>query len=263
MSTTIQGLDVAGLAAVERNAVAILTHVEGPQLAQLKNLMHVGFPAIVGPTTLAAFLQLCQARGLDLSPEGVSAFKRMHQLGDEGANHGAIGAQTAEIYFATLFTSAPTRTLAHREVTARGMRLVENFEGYEVALPDGGCRAYRDQVGVPTIGWGHTAGVRMGMVITRAQAEACLHDDLAIAEEAVDRLVKVSLNTNEFDALVSFTFNVGTGALGASLLLRLLNAGDRAGAAAQFGRWVNGNRGPLPGLIARRAEERALFEQLA
>lgn len=252
MSTTVEGLDMATLSPVARNAVAILTHVDGPHLAQLKNVMHVGFPAVVGPQTLTAFVALCQARGLDLSPAGVSNFKRAHQLGDTGPNEGAIGAQTAEAYFAYLHAGTPEPGLAHREVTARGMAVVENFEGLYLT-------AYRDQVGVPTIGWGHTAGVRMGQVITRADAEAFLRADLAVAEEAVDRLATVPLNDNQFDALVSFTFNVGTGALGVSTLLRLLDAGDFRGAADQFPRWCNGDRGPIPGLVARRAEERALF----
>ena len=124
--------------------------------------------------------------------------------------------------------------------------------------------AYRDAAGIWTIGYGHTAAAGppvpvAGMTITAAEADAILGRDLARFEAAVTRLVTVALSQSEFDALVSFTFNVGEGALGRSTLLKKLNAGDRAGAAAEFGRWNKAGGRVLAGLTRRRAEERAMF----
>jgi len=112
---------------------------------------------------------------------------------------------------------------------------------------------------VPTIGYGHTKGVKMGQHITINQAEQFLLEDVAWASDAVNRLVKVKLTQNQFDALVSFVFNVGATAFSKSTLLRLLNAGDYKGAADQFLRWNKQAGKVLRGLDTRRKEERALF----
>lgn len=112
---------------------------------------------------------------------------------------------------------------------------------------------------VPTIGYGHTKGVRMGQRISLAQAEQFLLEDVDWAEDAVNSLVKVRLSQNQFDALVSFVFNVGATAFSKSTLLRLLNAGDYKGAADQFLRWNKQAGKVLRGLDTRRKEERALF----
>ncbi len=124
--------------------------------------------------------------------------------------------------------------------------------------------AYRDAAGIWTIGYGHTAAAGppvpvAGMAITAAEADTILGRDLARFEAAVARLVTVALSQGEFDALVSFAFNVGEGALARSTLLKRLNAGDRAGAAAEFGRWNKAGGRVLAGLTRRRAEERAMF----
>ncbi len=120
--------------------------------------------------------------------------------------------------------------------------------------------AYRDPVGIWTIGYGHTGPeVGPGDVITRSQAETLLKQDLTRFESAVRNLVKVPLSSNQFSALVSFTYNVGSGALAQSTLLALLNQRNYQGAADQFPRWVNGGGQVLPGLVRRRNEERALF----
>ena len=97
------------------------------------------------------------------------------------------------------------------------------------------------------------------MKITQSQAEAFLKQDLARFEKAVDDNVKVSLNGDQFAALVSFTYNVGEGALASSTLLRLLNQSDYQGAADQLLRWNKGDNGELAGLTRRRKAERALF----
>jgi len=98
------------------------------------------------------------------------------------------------------------------------------------------------------------------MTISSARAEEMLQADLPRFEAAVSRLVTVPLDQHQFDALVSFTYNLGEGNLRSSTLLKKLNAGDYAAAAAQFERWVTAAGKPLPGLVKRRAAERAMFE---
>ncbi|MBD1601973.1 lysozyme [Pseudomonas typographi] len=135
----------------------------------------------------------------------------------------------------------------------KGVALIQAFEGLRLS-------AYRDSVGVVTIGWGHTGpDIRMGMKIDRAEAERLLCDDLHDFERDVSRLVQVPLSQNQFDALVCFSFNVGSGNLAGSTLLKKLNAEDYAGAAAQFLRWDKAGGVTLPGLTRRRAAERELF----
>ena len=141
-------------------------------------------------------------------------------------------------------------------VSQRGIDLIKSFEGCKLtAYPDPGTG------GAPwTIGWGTTRGVRQGMTITQDEADLLLAEDVNTFAAAVNRLVKVPLNQNQFDALTSFAYNVGSSNLGSSTLLRLLNEGDYEGAAGQFGRWVKGgDGGTLPGLVRRRAAEKALF----
>jgi lysozyme len=125
-----------------------------------------------------------------------------------------------------------------------------------------GCRltAYRDSVGVWTIGYGHTRGVREGQAITQDEADALLVDDLDLAATQVRGMVTVPLTQGQFDALCDFVFNLGAGRLRDSTLLRLLNQGRYQDAAAQFRFWVMAGGKPLPGLVTRRAAERALFE---
>jgi len=136
--------------------------------------------------------------------------------------------------------------------------LIKHFEGLFFD-------AYICPGGVWTIGYGHTGlrhndgTVKRGRKVTLSEAEKLLKHDLRYFERAVDRLVKVPLNENQFGALVSFTFNVGEGALGRSTLLKKLNAGDYAGAAKQFARWNRGGGRVLRGLTRRRAAEAALF----
>jgi lysozyme len=110
-----------------------------------------------------------------------------------------------------------------------------------------------------TIGYGHTHTTKQGQKITEAQAEALLRRDITWAEKAVNKSVVVPLTQNQFDALVSFVFNVGEGAFATSTLLRLLNSGEYEGAANQFLRWNRQKGRVLNGLTKRREEERALF----
>jgi lysozyme len=97
------------------------------------------------------------------------------------------------------------------------------------------------------------------MKIDYTKADSLLLEDLKRFESAIRQLVKVPLNQNQFDALVSFTFNVGEGAFKGSTLLKLLNAGNYNAAAAQFGKWVYAGKKVLPGLVARREAEYQLF----
>lgn len=138
------------------------------------------------------------------------------------------------------------------KISEKGLSLIKESEGLRQ-------KAYLDSVGVPTIGFGHTKGVKLGQEITYSQAVEYLKEDLREAEQAVLRLVKVQLSQGQFDALVSFVFNLGAGAFAKSTLLKKLNARDYSGAANEFGKWVNAGGRPLKGLITRREGERRLF----
>lgn len=141
------------------------------------------------------------------------------------------------------------------KTSPKGIALIKSAEGLRLkAYPDPGTG------GLPwTIGYGSTSGVTRNMVITETKAEQMLAADLVRFEHIVERLVRVPVDQGQFDALVSFTYNVGEGNFTKSTLLRKLNAGDTAGAAEQFKRWVNAGGKVLPGLVKRRAAERALF----
>lgn len=149
--------------------------------------------------------------------------------------------------------------------SAEGIALLHHYESCRlVAYPDPGSVD-----GHPwTIGWGHTGKeVKRGLVWTQAQADAAFVQDLAETEAGVERLVKVPLNQGQFDALVSFAYNVGLDenrngkaeGLGESTLLRKLNARDYAGAAEQFLLWNKNDGVVMYGLTRRRTAERALF----
>jgi lysozyme len=118
---------------------------------------------------------------------------------------------------------------------------------------------------VPTIGWGHTKGVKMGQTVTYAQAEALFWEDVEWVERAVNRLVKVDLTQNQFDALCSLVFNIGAGAFAGSTVLRRVNQKDFEGAAKAFLMWNKqtnkrtGKKEVLQGLVRRRKEEAEYF----
>lgn len=145
------------------------------------------------------------------------------------------------------------------DLSDRGMKMLLAFEGKHKKLPDGRYKSYRCPANVKTIYAGLTRGVTDGMVITEEQGEKMLRKELNTFEDAVERLVVVPLNQNEFDACTLLSFNIGVGAFQKSTLLKLLNQGKREAAAAQFMRWVNGGGKKLPGLVKRRAAEAALF----
>lgn len=141
----------------------------------------------------------------------------------------------------------------HMKIGYRGLHVIKSFEGLRL-------EAYMPTPhDVPTIGYGHTKGVKLGTKITIAQATEFLRSDLAWVERAVNDKVSVPLTQNQYDALCSFVYNLGATNFGSSTLLRKLNAGDYQGAADQLPRWNKQKRKVLRGLTRRRAAERALF----
>jgi lysozyme len=143
-----------------------------------------------------------------------------------------------------------------RKIGNRGLDIIKASEGLRL-------KAYLCPADVWTIGWGHTKGVMEGDTCTISQADAFLREDCADAEWAVNHLVKVPITQNQFDALVSFTFNLGTGSLEKSTLLKKLNSCDYVGAASQLHRWTKAGGKELAGLVKRRAAEYDLFMEHA
>lgn len=144
------------------------------------------------------------------------------------------------------------------KVSPNGLNLIKQFEGCRLkAYPDPGTG------GDPwTIGWGATRGVSPEMMITQEQADFMLEEDANATAQQVTNAVTQPLKQNQFDALVSFVYNVGIGNFRNSTLLTLLNQGDYDGAGGQFRRWnKGGDGGVLPGLVRRRGAEAALFNQ--
>ena len=143
-----------------------------------------------------------------------------------------------------------------REISGDGIAMVKRFEGFK-------AKAYLDTGKVLTIGYGHTSDsnyvVKAGAVITEAKAEELLKLDLREAEDTVSRLVKVSLNDNQFAALVSFVFNIGETQFKGSTLLRKLNKGDYASVPSELLKWVNDNGKRITGLVNRRNAEGGLW----
>lgn len=136
-----------------------------------------------------------------------------------------------------------------------GLSLIKSFEGVRLTA----YKAVQTEK-YWTIGYGHYGpDVKQNMKITQAQADAYLKSDVARFEKAVNEYVKVPLNQNQFDALVSFTYNCGEGALQRSTLLELLNQGKYEDAANQFDLWNKSGGKVLAGLVKRRAKEKELF----
>lgn len=131
---------------------------------------------------------------------------------------------------------------------------------YQIAKHEGTrTTAYLDSVNVPTICTGSTRNVFLGQRATLAECEARLAEDTSVAGKAISRLVTHKVTQRQYNQLLSFTFNVGEGALARSTLLRKLNAGDCYGAGAEFNKWVYAGSKKLPGLVKRRAFESAEF----
>lgn len=141
------------------------------------------------------------------------------------------------------------------KIGEKGLKLIKEFEGCIL-------KQYKDAVGLWTIGWGHLIkeGEQFPSRITQEEADSLLLKDLRIFEEGVSRLVRVPLSQNQFDALVSFSFNVGLGALERSTLLKKLNQGKVGETAEEFKKWNKAGGKVLRGLTRRRSAEEALFK---
>lgn len=143
--------------------------------------------------------------------------------------------------------------MKNMRISEKGLDGIKAHEGLVLHV-------YDDGVGFATIGYGHLIKPGESFTeITEAEATELLRRDVAVAERAVNRLVKVPVTQDQFDALVSFTFNLGEGSLERSTLLKKLNAGDYNGAANEFPRWVRAGGRVLAGLVNRRNDERELF----
>jgi lysozyme len=140
------------------------------------------------------------------------------------------------------------------KTSERGIQLIKQFEGFSPAM-------YVCPAGKRTVGYGHVVlpGDILSLPMTEEAAHKLLLKDLERFEFAVNTVVKVPLSQEQFDALVSLVYNIGENALSGSTLLKKLNAGKYREAAAQFDRWVHSNKKKLPGLVKRRAAEKALF----
>ena len=143
-------------------------------------------------------------------------------------------------------------TWSNMNIGQKGIELIKHFEGCEL-------EAYKCPAGVWTIGYGHIKGVSEGMSITQEQAEQMLLDELKEYENYINELVVVDLSQNQFDALVSWVYNLGPANLKSSTLLKVLNSGDYAGVPDQIERWNKAGGKVLEGLIRRRLAESSLF----
>lgn len=139
------------------------------------------------------------------------------------------------------------------KISQEGIALIKKFEGCELT-------AYQCSAGVWTIGYGHTKGIEKGMEITQQEAEDMLVEELHEYENYINDSVTAPLSQNQFDAMVSWVYNLGPANLKASTLLKVLNAGDYDGVPAQIKRWNKAGGVTLEGLIRRREAEALLFQ---
>jgi lysozyme len=140
------------------------------------------------------------------------------------------------------------------QVSEAGYTLIRTFEGYSPFI-------YKDAVGLPTIGFGHLIkpGETFKQPLMGAEADALLKSDTVGFQKAINRMVQVRLWQHHFDALASFTFNLGSGALQKSTLLKRVNQQRHAEVPAEFMKWVNAGGRVLRGLVIRRKAEAALY----
>tara|TARA_Y100001938_G_scaffold37851_1_gene52199 strand:+ start:330 stop:761 length:432 start_codon:yes stop_codon:yes gene_type:complete len=134
-----------------------------------------------------------------------------------------------------------------------GIALIKKFEGCEL-------EAYQCSAGVWTIGYGHTKDIVEGMTISKEQAEEMLVDELHEYENYINKYVTVALSQNQFDALVSWVYNLGPANLKVSTMLKVLNKGQYEEVPAQMKRWNKAGGKVLEGLIRRREAEACLFK---
>lgn len=156
------------------------------------------------------------------------------------------------------FTYTGDKVSGQWDISKTGFDMIKYFEGIKLT-------AYLDTGGVWTIGYGtikYPDGTRVkkGDVITKEQAEAYMVNDTKWVDACLDKLIKVKVNQNQFDALASFVYNIGESQFSKSTMLALLNQGaSKAKVAEQFDRWVYDNGKRIQGLANRRAKEKSLF----
>mgnify|MGYP001393036291 FL=1 len=138
-------------------------------------------------------------------------------------------------------------------ISEEGKNLIKKFEGCEL-------EAYKCAAGVWTIGYGHIKTAVEGMKIDQATANELFDEEMGEYETYVNTAVNVPLSQNQFDALVSWVFNLGNGNLNASTMLKVINSGDHAGVPAQIKRWNKAGGKVLDGLVRRREAEALLYQ---
>lgn len=139
------------------------------------------------------------------------------------------------------------------KTSERGIELIKKFEDFR-------SEAYKCPAGVWTIGYGHTGGVKPGDRVTETEAEGFLRKDVESSEKIVMTLVKKPINQNQFDALVSFVYNTGSGNFAGSTLLRKINRNPQdTSIKKEFQKWVYAKGVKLPGLVSRREKESNLY----
>ena len=139
------------------------------------------------------------------------------------------------------------------KISTEGKNLIKKFEGCEL-------EAYKCAAGVWTIGYGHIKTASEGMTISQEKADELFNEEIKEYENYVNTAVTVPLSQNQFDAIVSWVFNLGNGNLRASTMLKVINSGDHAGVPAQIKRWNKAGGKVLEGLVRRREAEALLYQ---
>lgn len=209
----------------------------GAQVKELQKLLSLTADGVFGINTLKA----------------VKVFQSKNRL----VSDGVVGSKTWEILLDKNTSLIVNSEKQKYSLSDNGMKLLEQFEGLRL-------EAYLDSAGIATIGFGtirypNGSKVKLGDKTTKSQAKEYKLHDLKEFESTVNTSVKVPLTQNQYDALVSLSYNIGSGAFKNSTLLKKLNSGDYKGAAEQFLVWNKVNSKRVQGLVNRREAERNLF----
>ncbi|MDD3479952.1 MAG: lysozyme [Paludibacteraceae bacterium] len=177
--------------------------------------------------------------------------KREHKIYIIIAASATAIAVALAVYF--LYYLPNKKTMGNKKLSAKGAFFIKLKEGFESV-------AYNKLDGIWTIGYGHTLGVRQGMTCTRAEADAWFLQDVAKCEASVNKQ-NLKLSQNQFDALVSYAYNIGVGAFERSNLLAMIKSGKPEAEIRKWWTttWITVSKKVIPGLVTRRAEEAAMF----